>query len=76
MNHDVGVSLELRSTSRSSLEAFDEADVHCGIERQARTLGRARPAIDSKLGDEKSCGTRETPRVRRPHDGQVLPVSV
>jgi len=61
MNHDVGVGLELRSTSRSSLEAFGEADVHCGLERQERTLGRARPTIDSKLGEKKVAGLERPP---------------
>jgi hypothetical protein len=64
-------------TSHSSLEAFGEADVHFGnpSAKRARTLGGARSTIDSKLREKNSCETRET-RVRRPHDGQVLPVSV
>jgi hypothetical protein len=56
MNHDVGVGLKFRSTSQSSLEAFGEADVHCGIESQARTLGSAPTTIDRKLGEKKVAG--------------------
>ena len=54
------------------------AKLTCIVDSSAKNELLAEPdqTIDSKLWNKKKLWDSRDPRVRRPHDGQVLPVSV